>query len=183
VKSDRDMAPRVVLSFWCAAQPCPSRSPTGASSRADNFCGLSTDNGCSSVCGCAVSAVGVVAASGDPPASAGAPGRRGSPQRHHRRPTPQHNSQHRRQRPRAGHSLYITTSRCGSPPGAYPAIPDPVAQSDWSTGLAQYARAATDCAAGISTRNPSLINRSAQELNAGAAALQSATTRIQTLNG
>jgi hypothetical protein len=63
----------------------------------------------------------------------------------------------------------------------YPAVPDPQAQADWSTGLAQYARAATDCVAGISTLAPNLINQGVQEMNAGSVAIQAATTRIQAL--
>jgi hypothetical protein len=54
----------------------------------------------------------------------------------------------------------------------YPAVPDPQAQADWSTGLAQYARAAPDCVAGISTLAPNLINQGVQEMNAGSVAIK-----------
>jgi hypothetical protein len=66
------------------------------------------------------------------------------------------------------------------PPNLTPPFPTRK-QADWSTGLAQYARAATDCVAGISTLAPNLINQGVQEMNAGSVAIQAATTRIQAL--
>ena len=62
-----------------------------------------------------------------------------------------------------------------------PPIPDQQAQEAWAKGLAQYARAATDCLAGIDTSTPSLISQSADELGAGVDAFNAVTQRVLTL--
>lgn len=64
---------------------------------------------------------------------------------------------------------------------AYRAVPDAEAQLDWSTGLAQAARAATDCIAGTRTLNAGLISQSGQELNAATRAIDAMNTRLQAL--
>jgi hypothetical protein len=64
---------------------------------------------------------------------------------------------------------------------AYRGIPVTVAQADWSTALAQSARAATDCIASTRNLDVGLLNQSAQKLNASTAAFRKATERIKTL--
>jgi hypothetical protein len=62
---------------------------------------------------------------------------------------------------------------------AYGAVPDAEARTDWSTALAQAARAATDCIAGTGTLNASLITQSGQEMKATTAAIDAMTTRLK----
>lgn len=66
---------------------------------------------------------------------------------------------------------------------AYAPIPDAQMQSAWSSALAQYARAATDCVAGVDGMDATVISRAASELGAGAKFLDQATARAQELSG
>jgi hypothetical protein len=63
---------------------------------------------------------------------------------------------------------------------AYGGVPDTVAQADWSTALAQSARAATDCIAFTRNLDAGLLTQSGQELSASTAALNKVTERIKT---
>lgn len=66
---------------------------------------------------------------------------------------------------------------------AYAPIPDAQMQSAWSSALAQYARAATDCVAGVDSMDATVISRAASELGAGAKFMDQATARAQQLGG
>jgi hypothetical protein len=66
---------------------------------------------------------------------------------------------------------------------AYAPIPDGRMQSAWSSALAQYARAAGDCIAGIDSMDAAVISRAGSELSAASGFMDQATTRAQELNG
>jgi len=66
---------------------------------------------------------------------------------------------------------------------AYAPIPDAQMQSAWASALAQYARAATDCVAGVDSMDTTVIGRAASELSAGAKFMDQATARAQELGG
>lgn len=66
---------------------------------------------------------------------------------------------------------------------AYTPIPDGTAQAAWSAALAQYARAATDCIAGIDAGDSDLITRSGQELTAGTTQIRVVSDRMKALAG
>jgi hypothetical protein len=66
---------------------------------------------------------------------------------------------------------------------AYSPIPDAQAQTHWSAALAQEARAASDCIAGISSRDLDLISKSGGEVMAGAAQMVKVTARMNALGG
>jgi hypothetical protein len=54
-------------------------------------------------------------------------------------------------------------------------------QKHWAAGLAQYARATSDCLAGTSTSDPDLLAKSAAELGAGNTEIAKATASIKAL--
>jgi hypothetical protein len=64
---------------------------------------------------------------------------------------------------------------------AFPAIPDALTQQDWTTALALYSQAATDCATGATTHNYTLVIQASGELNRGTAAIQSVASRLHLL--
>lgn len=66
---------------------------------------------------------------------------------------------------------------------AYPPIPDLVAQPHWTAALADYARAATDCLAGVDTFNADLLARAATEMSAGNDEVDAVTARVKALAG
>lgn len=66
---------------------------------------------------------------------------------------------------------------------AYAPIPDAKMQSAWSSALAQYARAAGDCIAGIDSMDATVVSRAGSELTAASGFMDQATTRAQELNG
>lgn len=61
---------------------------------------------------------------------------------------------------------------------SYKPIPDTVAQQHWSAALDQYQQAATDCQAGVTATDASLIQKAGTEITAGSSELQQATARI-----
>lgn len=66
---------------------------------------------------------------------------------------------------------------------AYKQIPDAQAQTPWAQALAQYARGASDCIAGIESGDDSVVTKSAGELTAGTSYLNQVTARIKSLDG
>lgn len=66
---------------------------------------------------------------------------------------------------------------------AYKAIPDDQAQQHWSKALALEARAATDCVAGTSQANATLITQAGQEMDQGASELDLTAARLKVLAG
>ena len=66
---------------------------------------------------------------------------------------------------------------------AYDPIPDAEAQRHFAAALAQHARAATDCLAGISGMNGGLIAKATRELTAGTTEMGKATARIREIRG
>lgn len=66
---------------------------------------------------------------------------------------------------------------------AYKQIPDAQAQTPWAQALAQYARGASDCIAGIESGDDSVVTKSAGELTAGTSYLNQVTARIKSLGG
>jgi hypothetical protein len=66
---------------------------------------------------------------------------------------------------------------------AYAAAPDAEAQADWTAGLAQFARAATDCIAGVDADNNALILRTVNEIQTATGDLDKAMARIKQLIG
>jgi hypothetical protein len=66
---------------------------------------------------------------------------------------------------------------------AYAPIPDAQMQSAWSSALAQYARAAGDCIAGVDSMDATVISRASSELGAASGFMDQATARAQALGG
>lgn len=66
---------------------------------------------------------------------------------------------------------------------AYAPIPDAQMQSAWASALAQYARAAGDCIAGIDSMDATVIGRAGSELTAASGFMDQATARAQELGG
>ncbi len=66
---------------------------------------------------------------------------------------------------------------------SYASIPDPLAQTDWSTALAQAGRAATDCI--VSTRNldADLLTQASNELHVATIAFDRCNDRLRVLRG
>jgi hypothetical protein len=64
---------------------------------------------------------------------------------------------------------------------AYPPAPDPVVQSGLTEALAMYARSATDCIAGTTTKSPALIEQAANEMHQGTVIVEQATSGIRSL--
>jgi hypothetical protein len=65
---------------------------------------------------------------------------------------------------------------------AYAPIPDTQAQTNWAAGLAREARASTDCIAGLSSHNDSLISQAGQEIQAGNSDIARVAARITALS-
>ncbi len=79
----------------------------------------------------------------------------------------------------ACHSLQSDTESAQ----AYAPIPDDQAQQSWASGLAQSARAASDCISGTDRNDASLITQSGQEAAAAGEAFVIAGQRIIVLAG
>lgn len=63
----------------------------------------------------------------------------------------------------------------------YAQLPDPEAQTAWSAGLAQAARAATDCVAATVTNNADLLGRAASEIDKATDYVGAAAARIKVI--
>ena len=64
---------------------------------------------------------------------------------------------------------------------AYKPIPDPTAQQHWAAGLDDYQQGATDCLAGTSSMDTTLINEASAKFDAGTAEFNAVTARLQGL--
>jgi hypothetical protein len=62
---------------------------------------------------------------------------------------------------------------------AYPALPQSVAQTSWAAALAQLARSATDCIAGVESTDPSTLSRAATELRTATTYLDQVTIALK----
>lgn len=63
----------------------------------------------------------------------------------------------------------------------YAQLPDAEAQTAWAAGLAQAARAATDCVAATGTNNADLLGQAASEIRKASDYVGSATARIKVI--
>src|SRR6266536_550349 len=85
--------------------------------------------------------------------------------------------------PAAVRSTCVTLQKDIEAAQAYKPIPDAEAQRDWAAALAAYARAATDCIAGIDATNAAVLNRSATEMGQGTDALSKLNARLDAIKG
>jgi hypothetical protein len=83
----------------------------------------------------------------------------------------------------AARSTCITLQQDVEAAQAYKPIPDDQAQTAWSAALASYARAATDCIAGVDTVSVDVLNRAKDEMTAGDGSIAQAAARMRELAG
>jgi hypothetical protein len=66
---------------------------------------------------------------------------------------------------------------------SYASIPDALAQTDWSTALAQAARAATDCIVSTRDLDADLLTQASNELHVATIAFDRCIDRLKVLRG
>jgi hypothetical protein len=66
---------------------------------------------------------------------------------------------------------------------SYASIPDTLAQTDWSTALAQAARAATDCIVSTRDLDADLLTQASNELHVATIAFDRCIDRLKVLRG
>jgi hypothetical protein len=66
---------------------------------------------------------------------------------------------------------------------AYRPAPDPELETHLAAALAQLARGATDCVAGVTTNSGALISTATEEFKTASSELRQSAARVKTING